>query len=142
MCQSDLDERKALEAAAKKAGFRLEPSECDFLALIEHSKPLTTKALMSGKPVMFGKFAVGGKVAYHTVSFTERDGEDWAQVKDKSGKVISEHRAQILVPRLPAAPLPKIFGGRKCWLEVRTRYGCLQVQGRCGGWGFAWSSCG
>ncbi len=142
MRQFDQNERHALEAAAKEAGFRLEPSDYDYFAMIEHAKHDTTEELLSGEPIMFGRFAVGRKLGYHAVSFTERDGRELALVKDKDGKVIAEHRAQIFVARHPVAPSSLVvLGVPGCWLEVRERYGCIQVQGRCGIHFFAWSSC-
>jgi hypothetical protein len=143
MRQFDPNERHALEAAAKEAGFRLKPGDYDYFAMIEDAKHHTPEEILSGEPFLFGRFAVGGKIGYHSISFMERDGQELAQVKDKDGKVIVEQRAQIMVPRQPEAPSPlEVYGVRSCWLEVRQVYDCIQVQGHCAGSGFVWSSCG
>jgi hypothetical protein len=142
MSGSDPSVRYALEAAAKQAGFELQPSDYDSYAMIAHTKHHTLDGLLSGEPFVFGRFPVDGVLGFYALAFVEHDGHEIAQVKDKDGKVHSEHKAHIHVTRgAPSSP-QVVIGRRHCWLEARVNYGCLQVHGACGGYSFAYSSCG
>lgn len=143
MKQFEPNERHALETAAIQAGFRLEPSAYDCLAMIENAKHRTPEELLSGEPIMFGRFAIGGKLEYCSVSFAERDGHELAQARDKDGRVIAEYRAQIMVlARRPGASSPfVVIAFRHCWLKVELVDGCLLASGGCGTASWSWSSC-